>query len=97
MYQIILERDDCTMCGHCVELDETLFNFDDDDKATLIGSERDGNTDELMVEDAEIYEEGSLIVDARIFADIVRKLPDGPVEIETDSKNELKINCLNTN
>lgn len=57
MYQVILERDDCTMCGHCVEIDENLFTFDDDDRATLIGSERDDNTDELMVEDASIYEE----------------------------------------
>lgn len=57
MYEIILERDDCTMCGHCVEIDETKFTFDDDDKATLIGSKREGNTDELTVEDASIYEE----------------------------------------
>ena len=57
MYEVILERDDCTMCGHCVEIDETKFTFDDDDKATLIGSKRDDNTDELTVEDATIYEE----------------------------------------
>lgn len=57
MYEIILERDDCTMCGHCVEIDETKFTFDDDDKATIIGSERDGNTDEITVDDATIYEE----------------------------------------
>ena len=64
------------------------------DKIKMSGSDLDLSIESVF--DAEIYEEGSLIVDARIFADIVRKLPDGPVEIETDSKNELKINCLNT-
>ena len=64
------------------------------DKIKLSGSDLDLSIESVF--DAEIYEEGSLIVDARIFSDIIRKLPDGPVEIETDSKNELKINCLNT-
>lgn len=59
MYEVILEREDCTSCGHCVEIDETKFNFDDDDKATLIGSERDDNVDELTVEEAEVYEEAA--------------------------------------
>lgn len=57
MYQVILERDDCTMCGHCVEIDETKFNFDDDDKAMLIGAEREDNVDEIQVEEVDIYEE----------------------------------------
>lgn len=55
MYEIILERDDCTMCGNCVEIDETKFTFDTDNKATIIGSERDDNTDEITVDDAETY------------------------------------------
>ena len=59
MYEVILEREDCTSCGHCVELDESKFSFDDDDKATLIGSERDDNVDELTTEEAEIYEEAA--------------------------------------
>ncbi len=59
MYEIILERDECTMCGHCVELDEEKFTFDSDDKATLVGSDREDNTDELTVEDASVYEEAS--------------------------------------
>jgi len=64
------------------------------DKIKMSGSDLDLSIESVF--DAEIYEEGSLIVDARIFSDIIRKLPDGPVEIETDSKNELRINCLNT-
>lgn len=60
----------------------------------MSGSDLDLSIESIF--DADIKETGSLIVDARIFADIIRKLPDGPVEIETDSKNELKINCLNT-
>ncbi len=64
------------------------------DKIKMSGSDLDLSIESVF--DADIYEEGSLIVDARIFADIIRKLPEGPVEIETDSKSELKINCLNT-
>lgn len=60
----------------------------------MSGSDLDLSIESVF--DADIQETGSLIVDARIFADIIRKLPDGPVEIETDSKNELKITCLNT-
>ncbi len=59
MYEIILEREDCTSCGNCVEIDENKFTFDNDDKATLIGSERDDDVDELSVDDAEIYEQAA--------------------------------------
>lgn len=57
MYEINLERDDCTMCGNCVKVDEEKFTFDDDDRATIVGSEREDNIDILTVEEAEIYEE----------------------------------------
>ena len=59
MAEIVLERDDCTSCGHCVELDESLFTFDDDDKATLVGSDRDDNVDELEADETEIYEQAA--------------------------------------
>lgn len=59
MYEVILEREDCVMCGHCVDLDETLFTFDDDDRATLVGSSRDGDVDELEIDDIEVYTEAA--------------------------------------
>ena len=64
------------------------------DYIKMSGSDLDISIESIF--EADVYEEGSIVVDARIFGDIVRKLPDGPVEIETDGKNELKINCLNT-
>ena len=70
------------------------IKIDVTDKIKMSGSDLDLSIESVF--DADIFEEGSLIVDARIFADIIRKLPNGPVEIETDSKNEMKINCLNT-
>ena len=45
---------------------------------------------------AEIAEEGSIVINARLFGDIVRKLPDSFVEIETDDDNNVYINCLNS-
>ena len=45
---------------------------------------------------AEIAEEGSIVINARLFGDIIRKLPDSFVEIETDEENNVYINCLNS-
>ncbi len=45
---------------------------------------------------AEVVEEGEIVVNARLFGDIIRKLPDTFVEIETDSENNIYINCLNS-
>ena len=45
---------------------------------------------------AEIIEKGDVVVDARLFGDIIRKLPDSFVEIETDSENNIYINCVNS-
>ena len=59
MYEVILEREDCTMCGNCVELDETLFTSDDDDLATIVGSTRDDDIDELEIDDIELYKEAA--------------------------------------
>ena len=33
------------MCGNCVEIDDTLFTFDDDDIATIVGSTREDDVD----------------------------------------------------
>ncbi len=45
---------------------------------------------------AEVIEEGEIVLNARLFGDIIRKLPDSFVEIETDSENNVYINCLNS-
>ena len=64
MYEVILEQEECMMCGNCVELDDYLFTFDDDDRATLIGSEREDDVDELEVDDIEVYKEAAAICSA---------------------------------
>ena len=63
------------------------------DSIKLTGSDLDLSIESVI--DADIREEGSLILDARIFGDIIRKLPDGDVEILTTEKNEIKISCSN--
>lgn len=45
---------------------------------------------------AEVVKEGDIVVNARLFGDIIRKLPDSFVEIETDAENNVYINCLNS-
>ena len=59
MFVVFLVWEDCTMCGNCVELDETLFTFDDDDLATIVGSTRDDDIDELEIDDIELYKEAA--------------------------------------
>lgn len=54
------------------------------------------NDMELGIEtivDGTIYEKGIVAIDARIFSDIIRKLPDNDVDIRTDDKLNVTITC----
>lgn len=58
-----------------------------------------GSDNNLSIEsifEADIEETGSLILDSRIFYDIIRNLPDGKVKLYTSENNEVKIICENT-
>lgn len=46
--------------------------------------------------DCDIIQEGSIVITSRIFGDIVRKLPDLPVDISVDENNNVHINCGNS-
>lgn len=41
-----------------------------------------------------VEESGSAVVSARLFSDIIRKLPSGAVEIETSPDNAISIRCM---
>lgn len=41
-------------------------------------------------------EEGSVVVSARLFGDIIRRLPNAPVKVDMDEKNNLRISCLSS-
>ena len=59
-----------------------------------------GNNLNLGIEtyiDCTIIEEGTIAVDAKLFLDIIRKLPDYEVDIEADQDYEITINCGKTN
>ena len=45
---------------------------------------------------SEVIEEVEIVVNARLFGDIIRKSPDSFVEIETDNDNNIYINCVNS-
>ena len=54
------------------------------------------NDMELGIEtsiEGDIVERGIIALNARIFSEIVRKLPDNDVTIETDTDNQTMINC----
>ncbi len=70
------------------------IKIDADDRLKMTGSDLDLSVESII--DAHVEESGSIIVDARIFSDIVRKLPDGDITIETDEQNEIKISCAST-
>lgn len=45
--------------------------------------------------ECEVIEEGSIVVNSRIFGDIIKKLPDSLISLEAD-KNNLNIKCSNS-
>ncbi len=46
--------------------------------------------------DGEIFEEGTIAVDAKIFSEIVRKLPDSEVILEETDRDGIRITCEKT-
>ncbi|WDV45915.1 DNA polymerase III subunit beta [Clostridiaceae bacterium M8S5] len=47
--------------------------------------------------DCEVIEEGSFVIDSKLFGEIIRKLPDLPIEIHIDDNNYAHIKCDNSN
>lgn len=62
-----------------------------DQKVTLIGNDMDMGIQTTM--DAIIKEEGIIAVNAKIFSEIIRKLPDDDIHFETDDANTITIRC----
>lgn len=58
---------------------------------TLIGSDMDVSIQTSV--DATTIEEGSIIIDAKIFGEIIRKLPNSTIKIETMENQLVKITC----
>lgn len=48
---------------------------------------------EYTLEDVDIIEEGNTVVDSKMFADIIRKLPNNEITISLNDKNLLVIEC----
>lgn len=66
-----------------------------DNKITIIGSDTD-----LSIEtkcDAEVLEFGSIVVDAKLLGEIIRRLPNDSVEIASLENNALNISCQKSN
>lgn len=45
---------------------------------------------------ASVVKEGNVVISARIFADIVRKLPDADIHVKIDKDSKLSITCQNS-
>lgn len=58
---------------------------------TLIGSDKDISIETKI--DADVLEPGRIVVDAKIFGEIIRKLPNNEVKIETLEGNNIQITC----
>lgn len=65
-----------------------------DGHLTLTASDLDLSIETIM--DVGDVEEGSAVVSARLFEDIIRRLPSALVSIETGDQNSLSISCLSS-
>lgn len=58
---------------------------------TLIGSDIDVSIETKV--NADVLEEGSIVIDAKIFGEIIRKLPNSDIKIETMDNDTVQITC----
>lgn len=62
---------------------------------TLTANDMDLGIETII--EGDIIEKGAIALDAKIFSDIVKKLPDGDISIETDSSYKTVITCGKAN
>lgn len=48
---------------------------------------------EYIIQDCDVQEQGAIVVNATMFGEIIRKLPDADISIEVNNKNLLVIEC----
>ena len=48
---------------------------------------------EYIIQDCDVQEQGAIVVNATMFGEIIRKLPDAEINIEVNNKNLLVIEC----
>lgn len=58
---------------------------------TLIGSDMDVSIESKV--EADVMTEGSIVIDAKIFGEIIRKLPNSDIKIETLENDTVQITC----
>ena len=58
---------------------------------TLIGSDMDVSIETVV--EANVIEEGTVVIDSKIFGEIIRKLPNSQVRIERIENDTLQISC----
>jgi DNA polymerase-3 subunit beta len=73
---------------------EGIFIEADEKNLTLIGNSFDLGIEYTI--DADVLEKGSIVINSRMFGEIIRKLPDAPVSIEVFDNVKVKIECLNS-
>lgn len=70
---------------------EGIYIKTDSNGITLIGSDKDLSI-ETKVE-ADVLEQGSIVIDSKIFGEIIRKLPNSEVRIEVIENDTVQISC----
>ena len=70
---------------------EGLYIEASENIVTIIGSDKDVSIETKF--EADVTEPGKLVVDAKIFGEIIRKLPNDKIKIETVSEEAIRITC----
>lgn len=65
-----------------------------DQRLKLIGTDLEIGIENQI--EADVMEEGAVVVDARLFSEIIRKLPDEQIELKLQDNQQLLIRCPHT-
>ncbi|MDF2503223.1 DNA polymerase III subunit beta [Clostridium sp.] len=72
-----------------------LLLIAEQDQITIIGSDIDLSIETKL--EAEVIETGKIVVDSKLFGDIIRKLPNSNIEISSIDDNSIKLICEKSN